>query len=167
MLLFLPPGVGQTLTAESVTETMQVPLYMRSAGDRGTDPPGNVVQLLDEADVFLEAHGTYDLERNKLVSIFARSLEYYEGILFLITTSVDSIDAAFESQVHLSFQYDELDVVSRHHVLSTFLKSSTDVGKFTAEELDKLASFSLNGRQIKNVLKIAQLLVSKQEVELR
>ena len=43
------------------------------------------VLLLDEADVFLEARSTHDLERNKLVSIFLRVLEYYEGILFLTT----------------------------------------------------------------------------------
>lgn len=27
-----PPGVGKTLTAESVAENMRVPLYMMSAG---------------------------------------------------------------------------------------------------------------------------------------
>ena len=100
MLLAGRPGVGKTLTAESVAENMKVPLYMMSAGDLGLDPSGiedalntvmdmvakwNAVLLLDEADVFLEARSTHDLERNKLVSIFLRVLEYYEGILFLTT----------------------------------------------------------------------------------
>ena len=40
MLLSGPPGVGKTLTAESVAETMRVPLYILSAGDLGTDPSG-------------------------------------------------------------------------------------------------------------------------------
>lgn len=90
MLLSGPPGVGKTLTAESVAEQMQVPLYTMSAGDLGTEPQGveaalgnilemntkwNAVLLLDEADVFLEARGAHDLERNKLVSIFLRLLE--------------------------------------------------------------------------------------------
>ena len=60
-----------------------------SAGDLGLDPSGieeslnlvldmvskwNAVLLLDEADVFLEARSSNDLERNKMVSIFLRVL---------------------------------------------------------------------------------------------
>jgi len=62
---------------------------MLSAGDLGLDPTGieeslnlvldmvskwNAVLLLDEADVFLEARSSNDLERNKMVSIFLRVL---------------------------------------------------------------------------------------------
>jgi len=90
MLLSGPPGVGKTLTAESVAEEMRAPLYTISAGDLGTEPQGveaalgnilemntkwNAVLLLDEADVFLEARSAHDLERNKMVSIFLRLLE--------------------------------------------------------------------------------------------
>jgi len=48
----------------------------------------DAVLLLDEADVFLEARSAHDLERYKLVSIFLRLLEYYEGILFLTTSTL-------------------------------------------------------------------------------
>ena len=83
MLLSGPPGVGKTLTAESVAETMRAPLYMMSAGDLGLTSTeveaslSNVLEmctkwkavlLLDEADVFLEQRSAHDLERNKLVS---------------------------------------------------------------------------------------------------
>lgn len=93
MLLSGPPGVGKTLTAESVAEVMKVPLYMLSAGDLGTSakrvedalrdvlemvPRWGAVLLLDEADVFMEERNSTDLERNELVSIFLRLLEYYE-----------------------------------------------------------------------------------------
>lgn len=89
LLLCGPPGVGKTLTAESVAEEMKVPLYMMSAGDLGLDPRGvesklqgildmctrwNAILLLDEADVFLEERSLHELERNKLVSIFLRVL---------------------------------------------------------------------------------------------
>lgn len=40
MLLAGPPGVGKTLTSESVAEDMHVPLYCMSAGDLGLDPSG-------------------------------------------------------------------------------------------------------------------------------
>jgi chromatin segregation and condensation protein Rec8/ScpA/Scc1 (kleisin family) len=185
---------------------MKAPLYMMSAGDLGCDPAhvedslSNILEmntkwqsvlLLDEADVFLESRSAHDLERNKLVSIFLRLLEYYEGVLFLTTNRVENIDAAFESRIHLSLQYDELDKPSRKHVWETFLSraSSSGVGGskensletfkqngiealqedasgFTSYEIDKLAERPMNGRQIKNVLKTSQLLASKQGVKL-
>lgn len=37
------------------------------------------VVLLDEADVFLEQRTLTDLQRNALVSVFLRVLEYYDG----------------------------------------------------------------------------------------
>jgi hypothetical protein len=99
LLLCGPPGVGKTLTAESCAEEMRVPLYMMSAGDLGLDPrtvetslkdilemctKWNAILLLDEADVFLEERSLHELERNKLVSIFLRVLEYYEGIFCIL-----------------------------------------------------------------------------------
>lgn len=114
MLLSGGPGIGKTLTAESVAENMKVPLYMMSAGDLGIKSSEvetslttilemvakwNAVLLLDECDVFLEARSAHDLERNKIVSIFLRTLEYYEGILFLTTNRVKNMDPAFQRYV--------------------------------------------------------------------
>lgn len=99
ILLSGPPGVGKTLTAESVAEQLKVPLYMMAAGDLGLDPRSvenklqdimsmcsrwNAILLLDEADIFLEQRDLHELERNKLVSIFLRVLEYckYSYLLF-------------------------------------------------------------------------------------
>ena len=44
--------------------------------------------LLDEADVFLEQRSMANLERNALVSVFLRVLEYYDGILLLTSNRV-------------------------------------------------------------------------------
>ncbi|KAL8798626.1 MAG: hypothetical protein Q9182_006520 [Xanthomendoza sp. 2 TL-2023] len=177
MLLSGPPGVGKTLTAESVAENMRAPLYMMSAGDLGLDSCNvesslsnvlemstkwNAVLLLDEADVFLEQRSAHDLERNKLVSIFLRMLEYYEGILFLTTNRVDHIDPAFQSRIHISMQYNELSLSSRRHVWSNFLSSSA----FSTDDIEKLARYKMNGREIKNVLKIAKLLAGRKDEEL-
>jgi hypothetical protein len=41
------------------------------------------VLLLDEADVFLQQRSGSDMNRNAVVSVFLRTLEYYSGILFL------------------------------------------------------------------------------------
>lgn len=188
MLLSGGPGIGKTLTAESVAEAMRVPLYSMGSGDIGTASwevenklqstlelvaKWNAVLLLDECDVFLEERSTHDLERNKIVSIFLRTLEYYEGIMFLTTNRVANIDPAFDSRIHLSLEYPDLDVAARKAVWKGFLERSIGVEMekakageevvgytVTDEQIDELAELDLNGRVIKNVLKTSNLLAA-------
>jgi SpoVK/Ycf46/Vps4 family AAA+-type ATPase len=126
----------------------------------------NAVLLIDEADIFLEARSTRSLERNKLVSIFLRVLEYFEGFLFLTSNRVDNIDAAFESRIHLSLRYDGLNFDARKQVWVAFLERATEAENFTEEQIDMLAEIELNGRQIKNILKTAQLLATSKGMPL-
>lgn len=182
MLLSGPPGVGKTLTAESVAESMNIPLYMMSAGDLGTEPhqveyalqnilemvaKWNAILLLDECDVFLEARTSHDLERNKLVSIFLRTLEYYEGILFLTTNRVSNMDAAFQSRIHVSMAYPNLTSSSRRQIWENFLATSKQKSEISEKDLDDLSEFELNGRQIKNVLKTAFLISVRKRMPLK
>ncbi|KAH3946752.1 hypothetical protein HBI56_071720 [Parastagonospora nodorum] len=181
ILLCGPPGVGKTLTAESMAEEMKIPLYMMSAGDLGFDPSNvetklqdilemcsrwNAILLLDEADVFLEQRSLHELERNKLVSIFLRVLEYYEGTMFLTTNRVQTFDPAFQSRIHISLDYQELSIESRKTVWSNFLDNSAQEHTITAAQLKELARMNVNGRQIKNILKIARLLASRKNESL-
>ena len=127
---------------------MKVPLYMMSAGDLGLEPRQvetklqgildmctrwNAILLLDEADVFLEERSLHELERNKLVSIFLRVLEYYEGIMFLTTNRVQTFDAAFQSRIHISLKYPELDTASRKSVWQNFIQQH-DVAQAASRE---------------------------------
>ena len=180
MLLSGGPGIGKTLTAESVAENMEVPLYMMSAGDLGIQSSEvesslntilemvakwNAVLLLDECDVFLEARSAHDLERNKIVSIFLRTLEYYEGILFLTTNRVKNMDPAFQSRIHISMEYPGLDKAARMLVWRNFLKSIES--ELNEEEIGLLAGVEINGRQIKNILKTGGLLARHKGTKLR
>ncbi|KAF2006376.1 P-loop containing nucleoside triphosphate hydrolase protein [Amniculicola lignicola CBS 123094] len=181
ILLCGPPGVGKTLTAESIAEQMKVPLYMMSAGDLGLDPRRveqklqdilemctrwNSVLLLDEADVFLEQRSLHELERNKLVSIFLRVLEYYEGTMFLTTNRVNTFDPAFQSRIHISLDYQGLSAKSRYTVWKNFLESSQQEHTITEAQLKELANMDLNGRQIKNILKVARLFAAGEDGKL-
>lgn len=181
-LLSGPPGVGKTLTAEAVAENLRVPLHTLSSGDLGSDPwevesglsrilelvaRWNAIMLLDECDVFLEARSTHDLERNKVVSIFLRTLEYYEGILFMTTNRVDNIDAAFQSRIHVSLEYPDLTAESRAQIWKNFLGAFRQRPEVTDEDVEELARLRLNGRQIKNILKTAQLLASRRKSVLK
>ncbi|OAQ97799.1 hypothetical protein LLEC1_02557 [Akanthomyces lecanii] len=178
MLLSGGPGIGKTLTAEVVAEQMRVPLYTMSAGDLGSSSDDvdenlsklmsmvsnwNAVLLLDECDVFLEERTAADLERNRIVSIFLRTLEYYEGILFLTTNRIANMDDAFQSRIHLTLEYPNLDAVARRTIWTTFLDRATcddGSGKGDIDEnaLSTLSAIDLNGRQIKNIMKMSQLL---------
>lgn len=106
------PGCGKTLTAEAVAETTRKPLYSVSAGELGTTPKDveeqlrralalaqlwDAVILIDEAEVFLQQRTPSHLERNAMVAIFLRHLEYYQGIMILTTNMPDQIDLALES----------------------------------------------------------------------
>lgn len=111
-LLFGPPGSGKTLTAEAIAETAKMPLYSVSSGALGHEATQiherlsdilklashwKAVLLLDEADVFLAQRTITDIERNAIVSVFLRELEYYQGFLLLTTNQADVIDEAFQS----------------------------------------------------------------------
>ncbi|EFX04090.1 aaa family ATPase [Grosmannia clavigera kw1407] len=100
ILLHGVPGVGKTSTAETVAEYYNKPLLPITCGDLGLTPQDveknlqksfalaqawQCVLLLDEADVFLAERSRDSIERNALVSVFLRVLEYYEGVLFLTT----------------------------------------------------------------------------------
>lgn len=115
--------------------------------------------LLDEADVFLGARANESIERNELVSIFLTKLEYYQGILFLTTNRIASIDHAFQSRVDMFLPYHDLTSDARRQVWDNFIdRAGSDRFEVNEQSLKKLSTLNLNGREIKNLIKSAQLL---------
>jgi SpoVK/Ycf46/Vps4 family AAA+-type ATPase len=182
MLLCGPPGVGKTLTAESVAEHLRRPLYKLGASDLGIDARTvetnlgkalrlcaqfGAVLLIDEADVFMEARSTNNLQRNELVSVFLRLLEYYSGLMILTTNRMKSIDTAFESRVDITLSYENLTEADRAKVWRNFL-STLDANVVDVGEADvtELAKWNFNGRQIKSAIKTATILAAKKRERL-
>ncbi|KAM7197818.1 P-loop containing nucleoside triphosphate hydrolase protein [Naviculisporaceae sp. PSN 640] len=173
-LLHGEPGVGKTLTAESVADYCRKPLLRIDASMLGITADSvetqlaasfhlaekwNCVILIDEADVFLDRRTSSDLARNSLVAVFLRVLEYYQGILFLTTNRLETFDPAFKSRVHLAIYYPKLAKESRASIWRTFLGkvSQEFLQEISASgALEKFASKDINGRQIKNVVRMAQ-----------
>ncbi|KAG5659545.1 hypothetical protein KAF25_002104 [Fusarium avenaceum] len=174
----------------SVAEVAKKPLYRVTCGDIGTKAEDveqylNVVLhlgktwgcvvLLDEADVFLEQRSLVNLERNALVSVFLRVLEYYDGILILTSNRVGIFDEAFKSRIQLNLRYKNLDRGQRLQIWKNFfirlsrleqeaskkeqnsLSYGVNVNEMTAK-LDELADANLNGRQIRNAISTARQL---------
>ncbi|KAK0716196.1 AAA family ATPase [Lasiosphaeris hirsuta] len=175
LVLHGPPGVGKTLTAECVAEFSRRPLYIVSSGDLGTTASTldeklsrtldlastwNAVLLIDEADVFLERRSLHDMNRNGLVSIFLRTLEYYSGILFMTTNRVRTFDDAFKSRIHVPLKYTDLSPESRLKVWRNFLARIEGGIDIDEDGYRQLAKGKLNGRQIKNVVRTAKSLAS-------
>ncbi|KAI0532203.1 P-loop containing nucleoside triphosphate hydrolase protein [Xylaria digitata] len=183
LLLGGPPGVGKTLTAEGVAEKLQRPLYRVKAGDLGVSAEKverslksaldlcaywDAVLLIDEADVFLGRRSDEDLNRNELVSIFLVLLEYYQGVLILTTNRTEGLDPAFESRIDIALTYKELTRDARREISSHFVQrlSSSDID-LSEQDLDSLAQWPLNGRQIKSAMKTARILAVHQGMPLR
>jgi SpoVK/Ycf46/Vps4 family AAA+-type ATPase len=166
------PGCGKTFTAEATAESLGRPLHSVSVGELGTNADDldlrlrmileiasrwNAVLLLDECDIFLEARSTHDVQRNAMVGVFLRLLEYYPGILFLTTNRSDQLDPAVYSRVSLPIHYPRLNEVSLRQIWMNHLQLN-EVPHEPAD-LDRLANEAalqqINGRQIKNCVRQA------------
>ncbi|KAJ3579511.1 hypothetical protein NPX13_g1058 [Xylaria arbuscula] len=203
ILLHGGPGTGKTLTAESVAEIARKPLYRVTCGDIGTKAEDvekylevvlllgktwGCVVLLDEADVFLEQRSLSNLERNALVSVFLRVLEYYDGILILTSNRVGTFDEAFRSRIQLTLRYENLTCTQRYTIWENFFRRLEKLENSRAAQLDcssptarstsgfgfdfpdirahiaELADRNLNGREIRNAISTArQLAMYKRE----
>ncbi|TDL27684.1 P-loop containing nucleoside triphosphate hydrolase protein [Rickenella mellea] len=188
--LFGNPGVGKSLTAEATSEHVRKPLYVVGAGDLGTSSAlldanltriftisasWGAVVLIDEADVFLEERSFHNLERNAMVAVFLRQLEYFRGILFLTTNRVKTFDEAFQSRIHVALRYQDLTADAKRQIWVAFIRKAltSDVTRalpsagLRADQLHELGEKRVNGRQIKNVVRTASVLASSKGEDLK
>ena len=182
ILLHGGPGTGKTLTAESVAEVSNRPLYRITCGDIGTNAEeiernlpdvllfGKIwgcVLLLDEADVFLEERSEQDLQRNALVSVFLRAIEYYDGILILTSNRVGTFDEAFKSRIQLALHLPTLKKDDRRRIWNNFIDNLRETNANAKidqlrERVKDFAKHVLNGREIRNIVKVAQQLAQSE-----
>ncbi len=177
-------GVGKTLTAEVFSEYTERPLYTLEVGELGTSSEmvetnlqkvfnrasrWNAVLLFDEADIFLHERDN-DLQRNAIVGIFLRLMDYYPGLMFLTTNREDIIDKAFLSRVTLALRYPDLNREARAQIWWNFfelakidLSINTQGGVSKIEDVEDLLlrtevpDLELNGRQIRNMIRLSKL----------
>ncbi|CAG8770521.1 32089_t:CDS:2, partial [Gigaspora margarita] len=175
-LCYGPPGTGKTLTAESVAEFLERPLWTLTVHELGTKLEvleqqlakvldiaykWKAVLLLDEADIYFERRSTSDLNRNMVVSIFLRLLEYYQGIFFLTTNRVENFDDAICSRISMFLHYPDLGPSERLEIWSNFITRAK-----LPLKADDFIKFKLNGREIRNVINVAQKVARTKGVDL-
>jgi SpoVK/Ycf46/Vps4 family AAA+-type ATPase len=182
--------ISSRVAFAAIAELLRKPLYVVTAGDLGTDAAqvekslGSVLELcqtwdalvlIDEADIFLEARSSHEIQRNALVCVMLRLLEYYSGCLFLSSNrAAKSIDPAIASRITVMLGYPPLNVAGRAKVWKnlvelvptvplrheqTVRKASKYRVEFSDSDYQNLAmEYIMNGRQIKNSIVLARAL---------
>ncbi|KAL8916410.1 MAG: hypothetical protein Q9208_008531 [Pyrenodesmia sp. 3 TL-2023] len=133
ILLHGKPGVGKTATAEAVAADMKRPLYPITYADLGHEADTaetnlkrifrygqrwNCVLLLDEADVFLMERDKQFTKRNSIVSVFQRNLEWYPGLIFMTTNSLESFDSGILDRIHMKLRYPSLSEIFTENIFN-------------------------------------------------
>ena len=166
-LLYGPPGVGKTLTAEATCEYLHKPMYNVSVCDLGTNPETmesvmehiteyvrrwNAIILIDEVDIFVEEREYSNVMRNALVSTFLKFLEYNDNIIFLTTNRLENIDRAIKSRINLFINYEKLDKSRRTDIWKSLIAKWKIELKETT--IKTMALEDLNGREIRNYMRL-------------
>lgn len=98
-------------------------------------------------------------------------MEYYQGIMFLTTNRMGSIDSAFKSRVHLALSFPPLSFEYRRQLWKRFLVNSFEPRPqfLTEKYLDEISKEEINGRQIKNIVRLSFALAtsSNRQIEPR
>ncbi|MDB5935385.1 MAG: ATPase family associated with various cellular [Massilia sp.] len=163
------PGLGKTLTAEIYSEVVGKPLYRVHSGQLGTTAASvgatlstilrramrwEAIILLDEADVYIRRRDN-DLEHNAIVAEFLRTLEYFNGLLFMTTNRIGDVDDAILSRCIATIHYEtppKPDAVRLWKLLAE--QFGADLNDDLVEALT-VAYPTASGRDIKELLKLA------------
>jgi hypothetical protein len=171
------PGLGKTLTAEVYAEVSQRPLFSVQCSQLGIKPDEleeellksfsraerwNAILLLDEADVYVAPRGS-NLLQNAIVGVFLRTLEYYNGVMFMTTNRPDLVDDAIASRCIAMLRYQVPDAANQLRIWNVL--SSNSGGMIAESEARKVVKEfpHLSGRDVKNLLKLAMLIAKAQQ----
>ncbi|KAI0913045.1 P-loop containing nucleoside triphosphate hydrolase protein [Ustulina deusta] len=188
ILLHGSPGSGKTLSAESSAELTHRALISTSMASLDTERMSFVFErnlrrllqyatlwkaivLLDEADVFLEMREEKagNAQRNALVAVFLRELEYFSGIIFLTTNRVETFDWAMKSRIHLALGFVPPGASIRQQMwtqaLGTVPEDAIGIDDMS-HAVKILADRNLNGREIYNTLNTARTIATFQRKKL-
>ena len=165
-------GLGKTLTAEVYSEVVGKPLYRVHSGQLGTTAESvesalssilrraarwDSILLIDEADVYIRRRDN-DLQHNAIVAEFLRTLEYFDGLLFMTTNRVDDVDDAILSRCIAVIRY---EIPPKEDAVRLWKSLSEQFQVRLSDELvdDLVRDFpNSTGRDIKELLKLTSRL---------
>lgn len=162
------PGLGKTLTAEIFSESSRRALYRVHSGQLGTSAHDvekalkecfqrsnrwGTILLIDEADTFIRERGD-DVEQNAIVAAFLRTMEYFDGLLFL-TSNRDDIDDAILSRCSARISFELPGAEERRGLWNLHAKN---LGIDISDVIDHLVTDypKASGRDVLNLLKLVK-----------
>jgi hypothetical protein len=175
-LLHGGPGTGKTFTAKSVAELAEKPLYQITWVNIGTTAEvaesyfesvlslgkaWGCVVLLDEADLFLEQWTPEHPARSAFTAVLLKVLKSYDGLLILTSHRVDRFDEAFMSCIQVSLHYNGLTADQRMKIWQKFFERLKELEEDRIDfddlqdHLVEIAQNEMNGRQIRNAIRVA------------
>jgi len=169
-LLHGEPGTGKTLTAEAISELLERPLYKINISEfdslkeleHGMElslryaERWNATLLVDEADVALEKRDSTNIERNAIVAVFLRLIEYYSGTMFLTSNRANEFDEAFKSRITFAIHYTKPVSKVKFKIWKNLLDNVSH--NITDDDIETLSEYNINGRQIKNIITTASFM---------
>jgi hypothetical protein len=174
------PGLGKTLTAEVYAEVVGKPLYRVHSGQLGTSAASveqnlsailqraarwDAILLLDEADVYIRCRDN-DLQHNAIVAEFLRTLEYFNGLLFMTTNRIDDVDDAILSRCIATIKY---ELPSRENAIRLWQSLAVQLQAALPDVLiDALIDSypKASGRDIKELLKLTSKFCKSKNIPL-
>lgn len=185
VILYGPPGTGKTMTALSLAKSMKKRVLsfdcskilskyvgeseknVRNIFDTYKElckkTKSEPLLLLNEADQFLSARSTdsgasADKMHNQMQNIFLEQIERFDGLLIATTNLLETIDPAFSRRFDYKIAFEKPDFAQR---VLLWKKLLPDNAPYEEDfDVEKLATFSLTGGQIRVVLKNTALRVA-------
>ncbi|KAI0179371.1 P-loop containing nucleoside triphosphate hydrolase protein [Hypoxylon sp. FL1284] len=168
ILLTGESGTGKTLMAESIADHLEKPLIRFTPADdtvtvvvektHGGNLHTGYSGLSDAIQVAADwgAIMLYDdanFENESFLYTFLRQVEYFKGIVFFTSNSELFKHPAVLSRAQIHLRFRALTPEMRRQIWSSFnARLPDDVGRLGAPALDKLSTWQMNGRQIKNAV---------------
>ncbi len=185
VILYGPPGTGKTMTALSLAKSMKKRVLsfdcskilskyvgeseknVRNIFDTYKElckkTKSEPLLLLNEADQFLSARSTdsgasADKMHNQMQNIFLEQIERFDGLLIATTNLLETIDPAFSRRFDYKIAFEKPDFAQRVLLWKKLLPDNAPYEE--GFDVEKLATFSLTGGQIRVVLKNTALRVA-------
>lgn len=165
------PGEGKTLLAEVIGHRLHRPLYKINAGYLLGDDDNRVtnventlqtmlqrcerqklIPLIDEADVMIATRRADNLTQAAIVAAFLRTLEYFNGLLFLTSNRAD-IDDAVLSRMAAVIKFRPPTGAARAQIWA--IQAEAQGTKLSPKLIDQLAKLECSGRDINRLLSLA------------
>ncbi|KAK1772075.1 hypothetical protein QBC33DRAFT_555239 [Phialemonium atrogriseum] len=159
----------KTLNRQDQTNTFSIFQIISLSSQLPTSPSSPYITcmlvnwaLISQADALLRSRLEPSQTARDLSCVMLSSLEYYTGIIFLTTNLPQELDNAFISRLDIHLKYSGLTFDNRRRLWQNLLQLHEDTlfqaglrVMLSDKDLDDLATWRLNGREIKNSVKNA------------